>query len=71
MRIIGCDYHPSMQQISWVHTDSGEYRKTLFQQPRELSLAVLNATRFSTAAQLTLAVLGLHDQALDFLHRMP
>jgi transposase len=23
--IIGCDYHPSMQQISWVHTDSGEY----------------------------------------------
>jgi transposase len=22
--IIGCDYHPSFQQIAWVETDSGE-----------------------------------------------
>ena len=24
MWIIGCDYHPSMQQIAWVDTESGE-----------------------------------------------
>ena len=24
MLIIGCDYHPSFQQIAWVETDSGE-----------------------------------------------
>ena len=22
--IIGCDYHPSMQQIAWVDTETGE-----------------------------------------------
>jgi transposase len=25
MLIIGCDYHPSMQQIAWVDTGTGEY----------------------------------------------
>jgi len=25
MLIIGCDYHPSMQQIAWVDTETGEY----------------------------------------------
>jgi transposase len=25
MRIIGCDYHPSVQQIAWVDTETGEY----------------------------------------------
>src|SRR5262250_2766121 len=25
MLIIGCDYHPSFQQIAWVDTESGEY----------------------------------------------
>jgi transposase len=24
MLIIGCDYHPSFQQIAWVETDNGE-----------------------------------------------
>ena len=24
MLIVGCDYHPSFQQIAWVETDSGE-----------------------------------------------
>ena len=24
MLIIGCDYHPSFQQIAWVNTESGE-----------------------------------------------
>ena len=24
MFIIGCDYHPSVQQIAWVETESGE-----------------------------------------------
>src|SRR5215470_10774404 len=24
MLIIGCDYHPSMQQIAWVETETGE-----------------------------------------------
>jgi len=24
MFIIGCDYHPSVQQIAWVDTESGE-----------------------------------------------
>ena len=24
MLIIGCDYHPSMQQIAWVDTETGE-----------------------------------------------
>jgi hypothetical protein len=24
MLIIGCDYHPSVQQIAWVDTDTGE-----------------------------------------------
>ena len=25
MLIIGCDYHPSTQQIAWVDTETGEY----------------------------------------------
>jgi transposase len=24
MLIIGCDYHPSVQQIAWVDTENGE-----------------------------------------------
>ena len=24
MLIVGCDYHPSFQQIAWVDTESGE-----------------------------------------------
>ena len=24
MLIIGCDYHPSVQQINWVDTETGE-----------------------------------------------
>jgi transposase len=24
MTIIGCDYHPSVQQIAWVDTETGE-----------------------------------------------
>ena len=24
MVIIGCDYHPSMQQVAWVDTETGE-----------------------------------------------
>ena len=24
MLIIGCDYHPSVQQIAWVDTETGE-----------------------------------------------
>ena len=24
MLIIGCDYHPSFQQIAWVDTETGE-----------------------------------------------
>jgi tRNA splicing endonuclease len=24
MMIVGCDYHPSMQQIAWVDTETGE-----------------------------------------------
>ena len=24
MRIIGCDYHPSWQQVCWVETTTGE-----------------------------------------------
>lgn len=27
MLIIGCDYHPSMQQIAWVDTETGEYEE--------------------------------------------
>jgi hypothetical protein len=26
MIIIGCDYHPGVQQIAWVDTDTGELR---------------------------------------------
>src|SRR5215472_19221709 len=27
MIIIGCDYHPSFQQIAWVDTDTGEVQE--------------------------------------------
>jgi hypothetical protein len=27
MLIIGCDYHPGFQQIAFVDTETGEYRK--------------------------------------------
>ena len=27
MLIIGCDYHPSMQQIAWLDTGTGECRE--------------------------------------------
>ena len=29
MMMIGCDYHPSMQQIAWVDTGSGDLLDTL------------------------------------------
>ena len=25
MMIIGCDFHPSWQQVSWLDTETGEY----------------------------------------------
>jgi len=28
MRVIGCDYHPSVQQIAWVDTETGECGET-------------------------------------------
>src|SRR5215472_15954441 len=35
MLIIGCDYHPSFQQIAWVDTESGECgEQRLAQRPR-------------------------------------
>ena len=27
MIIIGCDYHPGVQQIAWVDTDTGEFQE--------------------------------------------
>src|SRR5690242_13391847 len=31
MIIIGCDYHPGVQQIAWVDTDTGEFKETRLQ----------------------------------------
>jgi transposase len=31
MIIIGCDYHPGVQQIAWVDTDTGEFQETRLQ----------------------------------------
>ena len=31
MIIIGCDYHPGVQQIAWVDTDSGEFQESRLQ----------------------------------------
>ena len=31
MIIIGCDYHPGVQQISFVDTDTGEFQETRLQ----------------------------------------
>ena len=35
MLIIGCDYHPSFQQIAWVDTDTGEFREQRLTHPAE------------------------------------
>ena len=35
MLIIGCDYHPSFQQIAFVDTDTGELRERRLQHPEE------------------------------------
>ena len=49
MVIIGCDYHPSVQQIAWVETETGEcgerrltHRAEAEQFYRELNEAPLN-----------------------------
>ena len=31
MIIIGCDYHPGVQQIAWIDTESGEFQETRLQ----------------------------------------
>src|SRR5215467_13995527 len=31
MIIIGCDYHPGVQQIAWVDTETGEFQETRLQ----------------------------------------
>jgi transposase len=31
MIIIGCDYHPGVQQIAWVDTDTGEFQEARLQ----------------------------------------
>ena len=31
MIIIGCDYHPGVQQIAWVDSDTGEFQETRLQ----------------------------------------
>jgi transposase len=36
MIIIGCDYHPGVQQIAWVDSDTGEFQETRLQH-RELA----------------------------------
>ena len=33
MLIIGCDSHPSVQQIAWVDTDTGECRERRLRSP--------------------------------------
>src|SRR6516164_8233410 len=40
MLIIGCDYHPSVQQIAWVDTETGETKE------RRLKHSDLEAERF-------------------------
>ena len=35
MLIIGCDYHPSFQQIAWVDKDTGEFREQRLTHPAE------------------------------------
>ena len=35
MLIIGCDYHPSFQQIAFVDTDTGELQERRLEQPEE------------------------------------
>ena len=30
MLIIGCDYHPSFQQIAFVDTETGEFQEQLY-----------------------------------------
>jgi len=37
MIIIGCDYHPGVQQIAFVDTDTGEFQETRLQH-RELAM---------------------------------
>ena len=31
MIIVGCDYHPGVQQIAWVDTETGEFQETRLQ----------------------------------------
>src|SRR6201981_3024681 len=35
MLIIGCDYHPSFQQIAFVDTDTGEFQERRLEHPEE------------------------------------
>jgi transposase len=35
MIIIGCDYHPSLQQIAFVDTDTGEFQERRLQHREE------------------------------------
>jgi transposase len=35
MRIIGCDYHPGLQQIAFVDTETGELQERRLQHPQE------------------------------------
>jgi hypothetical protein len=47
MLLIGCDYHPSWQQICWFDTTTGETRfSTKTSPPADLSISSFNPPSF-------------------------
>jgi len=71
MLIIGCDYHPSFQQIAFVETETGELCEQRLVHREEASASALSRCLRASLPLLYVQLLAHDDhQSLSFLFRL-